>query len=207
MRIRAVPGWLACCIPLTAMMRIVGANVLFAALTATAACGVGGDDGGMPPQPPPIDDGEICSATLAITNGTFAPGTTPRPTDPDTGLPITGCWPVGTWTFSATVDSNMCQTTPAVLPSYSFKVERMPAPDGGSDTVQVITNLTSVGSMQFHLKVSENGQGCEADFELGSADGTHYWNMQPTLAKDPGVTTLAGGGDYVLYKGNGWPWN
>jgi hypothetical protein len=189
------------------MMRIVGANVLFVALTATAACGVGGDDGGMPPQPPPVNDGQICNATLAITNGTFTPGTTPRPTDPDTGLPITGCWPVGTWTFSATLASNMCQTTPALLPSYSFKVERMLVTPDGTDTQQVLTNLTSLsGGMQAHLAVSSNGQGCEANFELGSMDGTQYWNMQPTLAKDPGVTVLGGGGDYTLFKVNGWPW-
>ena len=191
------------------MMRIVGANVLLAALTATAACGVGGDDGGMIEQPPAVNDGEICNATLAITNGTFAPGTTPRPTDPDTGLPITGCWPVGTWTFSASVASNMCQTTPAVLQSYSFKVERVPVDptDPNSDTMQKLTNLTTVtGGMQWHLAVSSNGQGCEANFELGSMDGTQYWNMQPTLAKDPGATTLGGGGDYTLYKVNGWPW-
>jgi len=189
------------------MMRIVGANVLFVALTATAACGVGGDDGGMPPQPPPVNDGQICNATLAITNGTFTPGTTPRPTDPDTGLPITGCWPVGTWTFSATLASNMCQTTPALLPSYSFKVERMLVTPDGTDTQQVLTNLTSLsGGMQAHLAVSSNGQGCEANFELGSMDGTQYWNMQPTLAKAPGVTVLGGGGDYTLFKVKGWPW-
>ena len=190
------------------MMRIVGANVLFVALTATAACGVGGDDGGgMIMQPPPVNDGQICNATLAITNGTFTPGTTPRPTDPDTGLPITGCWPVGTWTFSASVASNQCQTMPTVLPSYSFKVERMLVTPDGTDTQQVLTNLTNLsGGMQSHLAVSSNGQGCEANFELGSMDGTQYWNMQPTLAKDPGVTTLGGSGDYTLYKVNGWPW-
>jgi hypothetical protein len=160
-----------------------------------------------PPQPPPIDDGQLCTAHFTVT-GTFAPGTTPRPLDPDTQQPITGCWPVGQWTFTAAVASNTCAAAPAVIPSYSFKVERTAATDGGTDTTQTITNLTSLTApaAQAHLSVSSTGQGCEGSLELGSTDGTKYWNMKPTLSKDPAARTLAGAGDYDEYKVDAWPW-
>jgi hypothetical protein len=192
------------------MTRIAGA-VFFAALTAAAGCGVGGDDGGTTPpgddQPPPIDNSEICNASFTIT-GTFTrDNATPPPTDPETGTPLTGCWPIGTWSFTATVASSMCATAPTVLPTYSFTVARTPAPDGGNDTVQTMTNTTpNMGSLKYHLAMSSNGQGCEGHLEFGSADGTQYWNMQPTLPKDLTATAISGSGDYTLYKNNGWPW-
>ena len=40
-----------------------------------------------------------CTAALTIT-GTFAPGQA-APLNPD-GSTYEGCWPIGTWTFSAT---------------------------------------------------------------------------------------------------------
>lgn len=191
------------------MTRIAGASLLFALTTVTAACGVGDDDGGFkpPPQPDPIDDGELCSAHFTVA-GTFTPGATPRPVDPDTGVTLTGCWPVGTWTFTATVADNTCATTPNVIP-YSFKVERIPATDGGTDTTQLVTNLTSLtasNAVQVHVSVSANGQGCEASLEMGTADGLKYWNMKPLLSKDPAARTLTGGGDYAEFKIDAWPW-
>jgi len=168
---------------------------------------------------PPIDNSEVCNAAFTITGTFTADATTPPPTDPDTGAPLSGCWPVGTWNFTAKLDAsspNNCTTQPAalqpaVLPSYSFKVARTPDPDGGTDTIQTLAILTTLsGGMQSHLAMSSNGQGCEGSVEFGSADGTQYWNMKPTLAKlvpgTPAPTTISGGGDYVLYKGNSWPW-
>jgi len=38
--------------------------------------------------------------------------------------------------------------------------------------------------------------------ELGSQDGTQYWNLQPDLTG----TALDGKGDYIVYKTNSWPW-
>lgn len=204
--------------PDDSMTRIAGASLLFALMTATAACGVGGDDGmKTPPQPDPINDGVVCNAHFTVA-GTFAPGITPRPIDPDTGMTITGCWPVGTWTFTATVDNTglaplpgdppVCATAPNVVP-YSFKVERTPATDGGTDTVQMITNLTSLtasAAVQVHVSMSSDGQGCEGSLEMGTADGLKYWNMKPTLSKDPAARTLAGVGDYSEFKIDAWPW-
>lgn len=176
-----------------------------------AGCGVGGGDGTTPGdddgQPPPVDNGEVCSASFTIT-GTFArDNAIPPPTDPDTGETLTGCWPVGTWTFTASVADNMCPTAPMVLTQYSFTVTRMPAPEGGDDTVEMLTNTTpNLGGMKSHLKMSSNGQGCQGHLELGSADGTQYWNMVPTLPKDLTATQISGSGDYTLYKTDAWPW-
>lgn len=196
------------------MTRIAGTSVLFGILIATSACGVG-DDGDTPGGDVigGTDDrtklGIVCSASLKVT-GTFTPGTPARTIDPETMLPLTGCWPVGTWTFTAAVASNDCPAAPAVLPSYSFRVDRMEGPDM-QGPVDSYANLTTVGALKWHLSVSSNGQGCEGNFEFGSPDGKEYWNMQPVLANPvdpagPPVTTLTGNGDYDQYNADGWPW-
>lgn len=165
--------------------------------------------------------GIICNASFTTT-GTFTPvtsGPSARPIDPidqgGTGLPITGCWPVGTWTFTAKVDTNDCPTAPAVLPSYSFKVDRKPDPEAAdpatASLLESYVNLTSLSDMQWHVAVSSNGGGCEGNFELGTADGKEYWHMQPTLLNPtprtaPPTTTITGSGDYALYNGEAWPW-
>src|SRR5882724_4486432 len=196
------------------MMRIAGASVLFATLVATGACSVGGGDdggGGSGDVMGGSDDrtklGITCSAAFTVT-GTFTPGTPARPIDADTGAPLTGCWPVGTWTFTAGVapTGNTCAAAPSVLPSYSFRLDRIEGTDG-QGLVDNITNLTSVGSMHYHRSVSSTGQGCEANFEFGSADGKDYWDMKPTLlnpanAADPPTTKVTGGGDYDRYTSN-----
>ncbi|HEU4733255.1 MAG TPA: hypothetical protein VFT22_35425 [Kofleriaceae bacterium] len=154
--------------------------------------------------------GIVCTGSFTIT-GTFAPADTPpRPIDPETSMPILGCWPVGTWTFSAQLAESDCAAPPSVLPSYSFKLDKIEGTDG-QGFVDQITNMTDIGSMQVHLAVSSNGQGCEGNFELGSADGKDYWHMQPSLLNpinpaDPPTTTITGNGDYDEYSADGWPW-
>lgn len=192
------------------MTRIAGTSVLFGILIATTACGVGGDDGGgftggTDPKP-----GLVCSASFKL-NGTFTavPAGSPgaRPQDPeDPTKPLSGCWPVGTWTFTAAVDTNECPSKPAVLSSYSFRVDRMEGADmqGPDDTY---TNMTAVGGLKWHLSVASNGQGCEGNFEFGSADGKEYWNMKPVLPNPPAdPTKLIGNGDYDQYNVDAWPW-
>lgn len=202
------------------MTRIAGASAVLALVTAAAGCGVGGgggggggggDDDGSGGYTKP-DDKVVCTAHFKVT-GTFTPGATPRPTDPDTNTPLDGCWPVGQWDFTATPTSELaekevpCSAPPSVLPKYSFKVEaKLASNDGGDDTVQVVTALTTADAMQMHVTVSSTGQGCAGSFELGSADGKDYWNMQPTLSKDPAARTLEGKGDYIEYKADAWPW-
>jgi len=200
------------------MMRLAGVSFLLAAAVSTGACGVGGgdddDDGGsnLGPVQGGTDDnnqklGKECNAAFKI-QGTFTPGTPARPND-DNGQPIGGCWPVGTWTFTASVASNGCSKAPEILPSYLFKVERLDG-DDGQGLVDKYSNLTDIATKKWHLSVSSTGQGCEANFELGSPDGKDYWNMKPLIPNvDVGAapsTTITGAGDYDKFIDNGWPW-
>jgi hypothetical protein len=192
------------------MMRIAGACVLFTTLVATTACGVGDDaatGGGSDDRNDKL--GIVCNASFKK-SGTFVPGLPARPVDDVTMMPITGCWPVGTWTFTAAMDTNECKAAPEVIPSYSFKVDRIEGADM-QGLVDKYTNLTTLGDKKWHLSVSSNGQGCEGSLEFATPDGLQYWNMQPVLA-DPlttggtPTTTITGSGDYAMYKTDSWPW-
>lgn len=192
------------------MTRLSGVRVVLALVAASAGCGVGGGDDGGGTNPPggtpvtPVNDGQLCDAHFTLT-GTFTPGTAPRPTDPDTGGPSTACWPVGQWSFTAKVADNSCSSPPSVLSGYSFTVDVKPSSDGSGDD-QVLTNTTTASGMKVHLAMSLNGQGCVGTLELGSADGKDYWNLKPTLTKDPADRVLAGSGEYAEYKVDAWPW-
>jgi hypothetical protein len=184
------------------MAQNVGACVAFGLMLA--ACGVG-DTGGGDTQPdassddPDIALGITCRAAFNLT-GTMTPGTPTRPLDPATTQPITGCWPVGTWSFTATVDTTTmqthpCTTPPTVLPKYEFRVDRTQQTDGSG----LVESYTYLGDMAMlgHLKVSEGGGGeCEAGLELWSIDNKMFWNMKPDLTQ----TTIAGHGDFAVYK-------
>ena len=168
-------------------MRKVGVLILLG--LSVGACGVGDEDN----TPPDTDDpnaklGIVCDATFAIT-GTFVAGTPARPVE----VP-TGCWPVGTWTFTARVADNTCPTAPAILPSYQFSVGR----EEGADMQGWVETYVWAGDQASvrRLKVTEGGGGdCEGGLELFSADGTQFWNMKP--AQEGGV--LSGVGEYALY--------
>lgn len=167
----------------------------------TAACGVGSGDDGMPSSDDPDALAGITCRAAFKTTGSFVAGTPGRPTDPDTGMPITGCWPVGTWTFTASVDADAtaaethpCSPAPGVLASYSFKVDRTNDPNAGG----LVESYTWNGdqSMLYKLSVSEVGGGCEGGLELYSADNKEYWNMKPLLDG----TTITGFGEYAKYS-------
>jgi hypothetical protein len=118
---------------------------LWPALLLLGACLVGDgsiDDGDDPVNVPPNDNPNAvrCSAGFQI-SGSFAGAA--RPTD------VAGCWPVGTWTFTATLDSaaevldingdgtgERCgavagTTPPALEASYSFTVTHAEDTDAG----------------------------------------------------------------------------
>jgi len=163
-------------------------------------CGVGDDD--MKPDPTGGNPNmEVCAAHFSI-SGSFTAGTPGRPIDPDTMMPITGCWPVGVWTFTAQIsDMGNCTDAPAISPSYSFRVDRMD-PDGAG-YIESYALLAGGDGLQSHLHVSAGGGGdCEGGVEFGSQDGLQYWNLHPDLTG----TALNGSGDFILYKTNGWPW-
>lgn len=176
-----------------------------------AACGVGDeDDLGGDPNP----NGLRCSAAFTVT-GTFSPGTPARPLDPETSLPIDGCWPVGTWTFTAAVDTTQevvditgdgvgdrCgevsgTSAPTLEASYSFRVDRTedPASDGLVESYTYLGNAPT-----FHkVKVSSGGAGdCEGIMEFVSADKKQWWTFNPALGETSNA--LTGTGDFTSYE-------
>lgn len=167
-------------------MRKAGACMLFGILVG--ACGVG-EDGG----PVDTDDrneklGILCNAEYSVT-GTFAAGTPARPIE----VP-TGCWPVGTWTFTASsMTSNECGAAPTQLATtYSFRVDRVMGTNGWDETYTYLGDTARL----YRLKVSEGGGGeCEGGLELYNADGTEFWNLKPALTG----TAISGFAEYAKY--------
>ena len=177
-------------------MRKVGALILLG--LSVGACGVGDEDY----VPPESDDrnealGIVCDAVFNIT-GTFTAGVPARPAD------VSGCWPVGEWSFTAKLAETSCPAGPdgspasiAVLPSYRFSVARAE----GADQQGYVETYTWAGDISAvrRLKVSAGGSGdCEGGLELFSADGTQFWNMKPS--QSGGI--LSGIGEYALYNEN-----
>jgi hypothetical protein len=195
------------------MSHRVGAFILVSLFGV--GCGVG-DDNVEPNDPNP--EGIVCTDAFKIT-GTFTPGTPTR--DADTP---TGCWPVGTWTFTASLDptdtyvrditgdmkpdrcGQVAKTAPATVDaSYSFVVNRTQDPNG-TDWVDSVT-LTGAAPSGAHtvwndkvlykLSITEGGGlDCEGNLELYSSDGKSYWNLHPMQADGQ---PLSGFGDFTLY--------
>lgn len=205
------------------------AGVYLLASFSLAACGVGDEGGG------PIDtvnqNGIKCSAGI-ITTGQFVEDpANPRPNDPlgpdgeagtadDNTTKIQGCWPAGTWTFTATIDpaaevvdvdedgvGDRCgavagTVNPGFEASYSFRVSRIEDPNVGGLRDQY---MYLGSSPNFHnVGVSEGGGGdCEGIMEFKSADSKEWWTFNPNICTSlncqPPSNTITGGGDYTLY--------
>lgn len=179
-----------------AMLRIAGVS----ALLITTACIIegsgtsGGDDDGM--SPGGDMNGRVCTMMMTV-SGSFTQSM-PAPNNPD-GTPYVGCWPMGTWTFTAMRGTTDCTTQPNLLPSYSFKVEQKFTMDG--DAYQAYTYLTDP-TAHSRIKVSQGGNGlCEGELNVFSADGTEVWIIKPELF-DTG--NLKGDGEYAKYKSDQW---
>ena len=169
------------------MVRTFGAFALLGGLVL-GACGVGGD-----PESDNRDTqlGIVCNATFTTT-GTFVAAAPAAPAG------VTGCWPVGTWTFTAKVDTNECPTAPTTFPSYQFKVDRAVNTNPNNDIgyEESYTWLSADAKPLLHkLDVSEIATGCEGGVEIFSDDGLQFWNLKPFLNNG----TLAGYGEYALY--------
>lgn len=170
-------------------MRKAGAFILLGVFVG--ACAVGDEDG-APVPPGESDDrddilGILCNAEYTVT-GSFTAGLPARPADAPTG-----CWPVGTWTFTASQMTNECETPPVQLATeYSFRVDRQDLGEGWEETYTYLGDT----SKTYRLKVSEGGGGeCEGGLELYNATGTEYWNLKPALEG----TTLSGFAEYAKY--------
>jgi hypothetical protein len=128
--------------------------------------------------------GIVCEAQVAIA-GNFKAGAA-RPSD------VFGCWPVGTWTFSATVQSTDCASPPALERQYAFAVAR------DADQVETYRFLNDPARDGVRLKVTSGGSGlCEGGLMIWSADRKTLFNLKPTLNADG---TVAGNGEIELYS-------
>jgi hypothetical protein len=192
------------------MIKRLGACLLLSVFGV--GCGVGDD---VDPNNP---NGLVCTDAFKLT-GTFTPGTPGRDADSPTG-----CWPVGKWTFTATLDptnDNIQDITGDQMPDrcgsvgdtkiatfdsqYEFEVIRTKDPTG-DDWVDsyALTGAQEGGpktawndKFLYKLKVTEGGGGeCEGGLELYSKDGKSYWNLHPMQEG----TTINGFGDFHLYK-------
>jgi len=197
------------------------AGISFVLCALLGACGVGdeGDDGVTPTDPNPLR--LQCSAGITIT-GTFTESVTnPRPPDVNDPTQLQGgCWPVGTWNFTAAVDpaadvlditgdgvGDRCgevagTTAPTFESSYSFSVDRVddPANDGIVETYQYIGTSPNFVS----IKVSEGGGGdCEGIMEFKSTDSKSWWVFNPVICTSAGCVspsnTISGKGDFTVY--------
>ncbi len=212
-----------CVAPDRRMIQRIGACILVSSLAV--GCGVGDDDlEPLDPNPNKL----VCTDAFKVT-GTFVPDPAwPRPTqDPDNMAdPFMGCWPVGTWNFTVSLDPSdenvqditgdmvadrcgrITGTSPATFDSsYNFVVTRAADPDGGTD---YIDDYRLNGSVQeggrtkwndkwlYKVKVTAGGgELCEGGLELYSLDGKSYWNLHPALGAD---NTLTGFGDFHIYE-------
>lgn len=141
-----------------------------------AACGVG-DEGEdiVPIDPNPLK--AVCNAAFKTT-GTFqqngpAIDDNGTPADTSDDIEIAGCFPIGTWTFTATVDTeaevpdingdgvgDRCgengTAAPQLPPSFEFRVDRVDSPDG---TGKVDKYFAKCGGEYFNLSDDTNNDG------------------------------------------------
>ncbi len=129
--------------------------------------------------------GRVCTAILNLT-GTFTPGAP----DPDTAN-MGKCWPVGTWTFSASMGDSNCMTPPSLDQQYAFTDAR------DTDNVDTIVYLNSPGNDHVRIKVNAGDGGiCEGIIDIFSPDGMAVTAFRPALQAD---NSLNGFGEYDLY--------
>lgn len=173
------------------MLRTAG---ILAVVFASAACTVDSVEEGGVVRNDMI--GRVCTMEMSVT-GSFVRSKAP-PVHED-GTPYTGCWPIGTWTFTvAKIDSD-CATTPTPLPQYQFKVDE--AFDADGLPYQVNTYLTDP-SVRNRVKVSQGGSGlCEGELNLFSNDGKEVWIIKPAMFEN---LSLGGDGEYSLHKDDQW---
>lgn len=128
--------------------------------------------------------GIICETDYAVT-GSFVPGAVQQPED------MNGCWPVGTWTISATVDRLGCSPQPEVPADLVYEVTF----DEEASTINV-SYIADPGADRVNLKISTAGDGlCHGSMEHFGLD-FGVWSVHPTLQLD---NTLLGIGKYTLY--------
>jgi hypothetical protein len=174
----------------------------FLFLASSAACGVGGVDGGggmtgdgpvrIPADDPSIDDRLdaleiICESTLNVT-GTFVESLA----QPEGYM---GCWPVGTWSVTATVDRLGCDPQPEVTENFVYEVTF--DEEASTHNVAFTGNGMAPNDDRVNLKISTAGDSlCHGSMDHYAIDGT-VWGFRPTLQLDG---TLLGIGTYSVFE-------
>jgi hypothetical protein len=181
-------------------MRTTG--LLFTSLLLVGACGVGDEETNTP-------DERLCQAQLAIT-GTFTmsapvPDLVNNDTQmaPPDGQPdFTGCWPTGTWAFTASVESSTCGTgLPVPAQEYRFTTTYMQATDGSGGQYDYTLVSPALQMGEYRLKVSSGGGGlCEGIMELYLDGAKKAWTLHPALNVFNQSGPLTGVGEYGEFE-------
>jgi hypothetical protein len=197
----------------TARMR---AARIFGFLGSTImACTTGSPSGGLttdakpgPPSEAAVNQEGILCSTFYSSTGTFVPNTAePPPAN------FTGCWPIGAWTFSLTINTNTatgggtdtCATAgkePTPLTKYQFTGST--GSDAMGDPTEVFSYTPQSSDPNIHttIKVTEGGSGvCEGNLSLYDTTGTKVWSLSPELNADNSIT---GGAEYDLFMTDQW---
>lgn len=158
---------------------------LATALTALAL----GCDGSVGQE----DDELLCSTQFTV-SGTAVLET--KPAD------VSGCWPVGTWTFTLAQTANSCNPMPTPLGQYQIRIERDLAAEEPDHTF-LYHYQTDPADATATVSVSSSAGGvCEGILLLYSADGKQVWNLHPALHPD---STIDGLGDFETHSTNQIP--
>jgi hypothetical protein len=147
--------------------------------------GTGGSGGGGGTVAPPLGN-LLCTSVLSF-SGSFTQGNAP-PTD----FPG-GCWPDGSWTFTANIDSTDCAAgmAPTVESQYVFNVTE------DADFNDTISYQNDPTNMYVSTKISGGDGGvCVGAFLVFSADGKTVWNLRPAMQSD---SSINGHGDIQVY--------
>jgi len=144
--------------------------------------GSGGGGGG----PVPVVGNLLCTTNLSI-SGSYTQAN-PPPTDFEGG-----CWPDGSWVFTATITDSDCASgmTPTVENQYQFTVTE------DMDYNDTIVYNNDPTNMYVTTKISGGDGGvCVGAFLIFSADGKTIWNLRPAMQAD---NSINGQGDIKVY--------
>jgi hypothetical protein len=135
-----------------------------------------------------LDDlGIICESTLNVT-GSYVVGDA-QPSD------FLGCWPVGRWTFTASIDFQGCSPQPQITEEFVYDVTM------DDDSNQIIVYTTDPDNERVSFKVSSEGDGlCHGLFDHYYTDGT-VLTFRPTKQEDG---SLVGFGAYSVFAEDPW---
>ena len=177
-------------------MRTTG--LLLSSLLFVGACGVGDEETSTP-------DERLCTAELSISGNFMMSAPAPDEVNNDTNLPpgdgmpdITGCWPTGTWAFSASIESTTC-SSPPVQPAteYRFTTTYAQGMDGQGGEFNYTLVSPSLATGEYRLKVSSGGGGeCEGVMELYLDGAKKAWILHPALGVFNSSGPLTGVGEY-----------